>query len=67
MHRPFRLALAACFPLFLAACVISPKNPENTPDGLVRVQSKRVDSLFIVPGMSLLFDSAPGPLPCERA
>jgi len=53
MHRRSRLFLAACLPLFIAACVIAPKNPENSPDGLVRVQSKNVDSLFIVPGMSL--------------
>jgi hypothetical protein len=53
MHRPHGPLTAACLALFLAGCVISPKNPDNSPDGLVRVQSKRVDSLFIMPGMSL--------------
>jgi len=53
MHRRSRLVFGALFPLFLASCVIAPKNPENSPDGLVRVQSQRVDSLFIMPGMSL--------------
>jgi len=51
MHRLSWLALAAG--LTLSSCVIAPKNPDNSPDGLVRVQSKRVDSLFIAPGMSL--------------
>jgi len=53
MFRFRRGVLSACLPLMLAACVIAPKNPDNSPDGLVRVQSKRVDSLFIMPGMSL--------------
>src|SRR4029079_18825743 len=39
--------------LLITGCVIAPKNPENSPDGLVRVQSTNVDSLFIMPGMSL--------------
>jgi len=53
MLRRFPLILGACLPFMFAACVISPKNPDNSPDGLVRVQSQRVDSLFIMPGMSL--------------
>lgn len=53
MYRPFRLALGACVPLIIGGCVIAPKTADNTPDGLVRVQSKRVDSLYIAPGMSL--------------
>jgi len=52
MHRLSWLAVVAGL-LILPGCVIAPKNPDNTPDGLVRVQSKRVDSLFIMPGMSL--------------
>lgn len=53
MFRHPSLAIAACIPLILAGCVISPKTSDSTPDGLVRVQSKRVDSLYIAPGMSL--------------
>lgn len=46
-------AVVASLPLFLAGCVIAPKVTDSTPDGLVRVQSKQVDMLFIAPGMSL--------------
>ena len=53
MPRLFGLLSGAFLPLLIASCVIAPKNPENSPDGLVRVQSKNVDSLFIMPGMSL--------------
>jgi Protein of unknown function (DUF3313) len=53
MFRLLSLAIAACAPLLLASCVIAPKSTDSTPDGLVRVQSKRVDMLFIAPGMSL--------------
>jgi hypothetical protein len=53
MSRLSRLISGACLALTLAACVISPKTADNTPDGLVRVQSKNVDSLYIMPGMSL--------------
>ncbi len=52
MLRPFPV-IATCLSLMLAGCVIAPKTPDNSPDGLVRVQSKRVDSLYIAPGMSL--------------
>jgi Protein of unknown function (DUF3313) len=53
MSRVSTLTLLTGLQFLLAGCVIAPKNPDNTPDGLVRVQSKRVDSLFIAPGMSL--------------
>ena len=68
MSRLARLVSAACLPLLIVSCVIAPKNPENSPDGLVRVQSKNVDSLFIMPGMSLskyrrvMFDKVSCPL-----
>jgi Protein of unknown function (DUF3313) len=37
----------------LAGCVIAPGPAERTPDGLVRRQSTRVDSLYAAPGVSL--------------
>ncbi len=37
----------------LAGCVIAPGPAERTPDGLVRRQSTRVDSLYVAPGVSL--------------
>jgi len=64
MYRAFSFAITLGLTLALAACVVAPGGtPDNTPDGLVRVQSKRVDSLYIAPGMSLsryrrvMFDS----------
>jgi hypothetical protein len=52
MYRIFSPFIAA-LSLIIAGCVIAPKSTDSTPDGLVRVQSKRVDMLFIAPGMSL--------------
>ena len=37
----------------LTSCVIAPGPAERTPDGLVRRQSRRVDSLYVAPGASL--------------
>ncbi|HYJ39411.1 MAG TPA: DUF3313 family protein [Steroidobacteraceae bacterium] len=38
----------------LSACVVNaPPVAENTPDGLVRVQSKQVDTVYAKPGVSL--------------
>jgi hypothetical protein len=37
----------------LASCVIAPGPAERTPDGLVRRPSRRVDSLYAAPGVSL--------------
>ena len=38
----------------LAGCVVNaPPVAERTPDGLVRVQSKQVDTVYAVPGVSL--------------
>jgi len=38
----------------LPACVVNaPPVAERTPDGLVRVQSKQVDTVYAVPGVSL--------------
>jgi len=53
MPRLVGLLSGTFLSLLITGCVIAPKNPENSPDGLVRVQSKNVDSLFIMPGMSL--------------
>src|SRR4051812_43509363 len=52
MFRTSSLLIAALL-VSVAGCVIAPKMTDSTPDGLVRVQSKRVDMLFIAPGMSL--------------
>lgn len=45
--------MAALVALLLSACVVQPNTPERTPDGLVRVASKRVDSVYTAPGLSL--------------
>jgi len=38
----------------LTGCVVNaPPVAERTPDGLVRVQSKQVDTVYAVPGVSL--------------
>jgi hypothetical protein len=38
----------------LSGCVVnSPGVPEKTPDGLVRVQSRQVDTVYAAPGVSL--------------
>ena len=51
MNRGLPLALATMF--LLTACVIAPGPAERTPDGRVRRQSSRVDSLYVAPGASL--------------
>ena len=46
--------LALCIVVGLAGCVVNaPPVTENTPDGLVRVQSRQVDTLYTMPGASL--------------
>lgn len=40
--------------VMLSACVVNaPPVSERTPDGLVRIQSKQVDTVYAVPGLSL--------------
>lgn len=39
--------------ILLAGCVIAPGPPASTPDGLVRRESKNVESLYTTPGLSL--------------
>ncbi len=39
--------------LLLTACVMKPGLPERTPDGLTRIVSKRVDTVYVASGMSL--------------
>lgn len=54
MNRALRLAiLVALTSVALSACVIAPDAPVRTPDGLEKVQSPNVDSLYVAPGMSL--------------
>lgn len=52
-----RTILAAVTVLLLAlnlgGCVIAPDAPVRTPDGLVKVQNSRVDSVYAAPGLSL--------------
>jgi hypothetical protein len=48
-----RILISGLFAALLAGCVIAPGPAERTPDGLVRRQSSRVDSLFTAPGVSL--------------
>lgn len=45
---PFLLAGCA-----LVGCVIAPDAPVRTPDGLVKMQNERVDSVYAAPGLSL--------------
>ena len=51
----FRVTIAAiAIPVLLCACVVNaPPQVEKTPDGLVRVISKQVDTLYAVRGVSL--------------
>jgi hypothetical protein len=53
MFRIFSLASAVGLSVLLAACVIAPGPPDRTPDGLQKVESTRVDSLYVAPGTSL--------------
>jgi len=53
MVRTAQIVLAAGLSVLLAACVISPGPPDSTPDGLRKVMSTRVDSLYVAPGVSL--------------
>lgn len=49
----FKVILAGAFAL-LAGCVVNaPPVAERTPDGLVRIQSKQVDTVYATPGLSL--------------
>jgi hypothetical protein len=43
----------AAFALLTGCVVNAPPVAENTPDGLVRVQSKQVDTVYAKPGVSL--------------
>src|SRR4249919_2188936 len=51
------IRLLAAVPLaasiLLAGCVIAPGPPASTPDGLVRRESKNVESLYTAKGLSL--------------
>src|SRR5688572_21982540 len=53
MARTIVLAITACLSSLLAACVIAPGPADKTPDGLAKIQSTRVDSLYVAPGTSL--------------
>jgi hypothetical protein len=53
MIRPNAAALAVSLSMVLTACVIAPGPAPSTPDGLVQVQSSRVDSLYVAPGQTL--------------
>lgn len=53
MVRIAQIVFAAGLPVLLASCVISPGPPDSTPDGLRKVMSTRVDSLYVAPGVSL--------------
>ena len=51
-----RVLILVCFPaLLLGGCVVAAPAPEveQTPDGLARVQSKQVDTLFVRKGATL--------------
>jgi hypothetical protein len=50
-RSPLAMSLASA--LVLTGCVIAPDAPVRTPDGLVKVQSPRVDSVYAAPGLSL--------------
>ena len=47
--------LAACIAITfaLSSCVLRPPAPDRTVDGLQRIQSRRVDTVYTAPGMSL--------------
>lgn len=47
--RNFAIVLS----VLLGGCVIAPGPADRTPDGLERVPSSRVDSLYVAPGTSL--------------
>ncbi|HET9473947.1 MAG TPA: DUF3313 family protein [Steroidobacteraceae bacterium] len=54
MFRAIPAALAgAVASVTLCACVIAPDAPVTTPDGLVKVNNAKVDSVYATPGMSL--------------
>lgn len=55
MKLPIRTSLASVLLVAsLGGCVVNaPPVAERTPDGLVRVQSKQVDTLYAMPGVSL--------------
>lgn len=55
MRFPMRTSIGCVFVLAtLAGCVVNaPPVAERTPDGLVRVQSKQVDTVYALPGVSL--------------
>jgi hypothetical protein len=53
MVRIVQLAAVGGMSALLAACVIAPGPADRTPDGLAKVQSTRVDSLYVAPGTSL--------------
>lgn len=53
MVRLAQLVTASVLSVPLAACVIAPGPADRTPDGLAKVQSTRVDSLYVAPGTSL--------------
>lgn len=53
MVRLAPLVTTAASSMLLAACVIAPGPADRTPDGLAKVQSTRVDSLYVAPGASL--------------
>jgi hypothetical protein len=48
------MAIGTATMALLSACVVNaPPVAERTPDGLVRIQSKQVDTVYAVPGLSL--------------
>lgn len=54
MRFSFRATSISLFFAALAGCVVNaPPVAERTPDGLVRIQSKQVDTVYAVPGVSL--------------
>jgi hypothetical protein len=53
MIRASLAASLALVSLALSACVIAPDAPVRAPDGLVKIQSPTVDSVYAAPGMSL--------------
>ena len=54
MRFPMRTSPFVLLVLMLAGCVVNaPPVAERTPDGLVRVQSRQVDTVYAVPGVSL--------------
>jgi hypothetical protein len=52
--KPITRTTAIASLLLLGGCVVNaPPVAERTPDGLVRIQSKQVDTVYAVPGVSL--------------